>query len=271
MISARPHNRSQLAAWVARQRSVRPGICQSQENNIADAFLQENPARVLAYKPSTVHQYGWIPLNPFNARNVKATVFSSSLLNIQSVILVSWAAFLHGTGCWVDDYDARAFLKIWGTVFAGTEPAPLPLLPAHHLQSDNIRNCCSCRCCIQSRHHRGVHPGSVHHTGDQQVVVHPNCTCAPATPTEQTLTPVTPFSLQRSHGRRHAADAKLVSASSDLTIMVAHSIRDAQDFKNPRVMAARKELVRLINLAHILVCISGDGANHVFAQRPIVK
>lgn len=53
--------------------------------------------------------------------------------------------------------------------------------------------------------------------------------------------------------------------------MVAHSIRDAQDFKNPRVMAARKELVRLINLAHILVCISGDGANHVFAQRPIVK
>lgn len=68
-----------------------------------------------------------------------------------------------------------------------------------------------------------------------------------------------------------AADAKLVSASSDLTIMVAHSIRDAQDFKNPRVMAARRELVRLINLAHILVCISGDGANHVFAQRPITK
>lgn len=83
---------------------------------------------MLAYKPQAVHQYGWIPFNPFNTRNFKATVFSSPLLNVQTVILVAWAAFLHATGCWVEAYDARAFLKIWGTVFAG-QPQLLSYCP----------------------------------------------------------------------------------------------------------------------------------------------
>jgi hypothetical protein len=81
--------------------------------------LQENPARVLAYKASAVHQYGWIPLNPFCWRNIKATVFSSALLNIQTAALILWALVLHLTGFGIPLYDMRAFLKIWGTVYAG--------------------------------------------------------------------------------------------------------------------------------------------------------
>lgn len=81
--------------------------------------MQEKPARVLAYKASAVHQYGWIPLNIFNWRTVKATVFSSVLLNIQTVCLVAWALLIHTTGLGMPEYDIRAFLKIWGTVYAG--------------------------------------------------------------------------------------------------------------------------------------------------------
>ena len=81
--------------------------------------VQEKPARVLAYQASAVHQYGWIPLNPFKWRNVKATVFSSVLLNVQTVLLVGWALLIHTTGLGMPEYDIRAFLKIWGTVYAG--------------------------------------------------------------------------------------------------------------------------------------------------------
>lgn len=74
---------------------------------------------MLAYKASAVHQYGWIPLNPLKWRNVKATVFSSVLLNFQTTFLVGWALIIHFTGLGMPEYDIRAFLKIWGTVYAG--------------------------------------------------------------------------------------------------------------------------------------------------------
>ena len=87
--------------------------------------VQEKPARVLAYQAAAVHQYGWIPLNPFKWRNVKATVFSSVLLNVQTAVLVGWAMLIHTTGLGMPEYDIRAFLKIWGTVYAGMSLLPL--------------------------------------------------------------------------------------------------------------------------------------------------
>lgn len=105
------------------------------------ALLQENPARVLAYKASSVHQYGWIPLNPFHWRNIKATVFSSALLNLQSAALCLWALLLHTTGFGVPVYDMRAFLKIWGTVYAGKRCSHQGLAVAANPASSATRVC----------------------------------------------------------------------------------------------------------------------------------
>ena len=50
-------------------------------------------------------------------------------------------------------------------------------------------------------------------------------------------------------------------------MQVAHSIRDRKHVGNKQVNRARTELVRLINLAHVLVCVSADGQNKAFAKR----
>jgi hypothetical protein len=62
------------------------------------------------------------------------------------------------------------------------------------------------------------------------------------------------------------ADAKLVSACSDLTMMVALNVRGQHTDGVRRAARCRLELIRLINLVHVLVCISADGANKVFAR-----
>ena len=74
---------------------------------------------MLAYKSSSVHRYGWIPLNPFNWRNVRATVFSSGLIHFQTLLLVLWVLIIHLTGLGVRYYDIYGFLKVWGTVYSG--------------------------------------------------------------------------------------------------------------------------------------------------------
>ena len=63
------------------------------------------------------------------------------------------------------------------------------------------------------------------------------------------------------------ADTKLSSTCTAFAMQTAHSIRDVKHVSNPQVNRARTELVRLINLAHVLVCISADGQNKAFAQR----
>lgn len=64
------------------------------------------------------------------------------------------------------------------------------------------------------------------------------------------------------------ADAKFVAACSDLTMMSAVNVRDSQEAPgaSARASRARLELVRLINLTHVLVCIMADGANKVYAR-----
>ena len=74
---------------------------------------------MLAYSAPAVHHYGWIPLNPFNWRNVKATVFGSSYTNILSGVLLLWTLIVHLTGLGLSHYQLHAFQKIWGTVYAG--------------------------------------------------------------------------------------------------------------------------------------------------------
>lgn len=146
--------------------------------------VQEKPARVLAYKASAVHQYGWIPLNPFKWRNVKATVFSSVLLNVQTVVLVGWALIIHTTGLGMHDYDIRAFLKIWGTVYAGVV-ALLGCyncrLPTHFEILTPVEPKSVCRGGVQSRDCGGLYSRSLHIPRYQPLVVHPNCLCASPT------------------------------------------------------------------------------------------
>jgi hypothetical protein len=82
--------------------------------------VQEGPPRVLSYHPSSVHKFGWIPLNPLNWRNVKATVFSTWAIHIQTAALVAWAGIIHATGLGLKNYDLHGLLKTWGTTYAGT-------------------------------------------------------------------------------------------------------------------------------------------------------
>jgi hypothetical protein len=58
--------------------------------------LQENPSRILKYRASTLHLYGWVPFLIW--RNVKATVFGNYRLYLQSIVLVSWMVVIHLTG-----------------------------------------------------------------------------------------------------------------------------------------------------------------------------
>lgn len=82
-----------------------------------DILWQQNPDRVLKYRPSHLHYYGWIPFGIF--RNVKATVFSEVYLHVQTLVLLSWMGVIHWTGLGVSDQDLAAFVAMFGTAFLG--------------------------------------------------------------------------------------------------------------------------------------------------------
>jgi hypothetical protein len=99
--------------------------------------VQEDPPRLLAYKASAIHRYGWIPLNPLNWRNVRATVFRSGNIHVQTALLVAWTAIIHATGLGFREYDLHGFLKAWGTVYSGA-----PRRVTHVV----CLACCMCKC-----------------------------------------------------------------------------------------------------------------------------
>eukprot|EP01023_Acetabularia_acetabulum_P036308 TRINITY_DN342_c0_g1_i2.p1 TRINITY_DN342_c0_g1~~TRINITY_DN342_c0_g1_i2.p1 ORF type:complete len:517 (-),score=80.40 TRINITY_DN342_c0_g1_i2:1593-3035(-) len=82
-----------------------------------DSLWQQNPHRMLKYRPSHLHAYGWVPF--FNIHNMSATVFSSTTLLIQSVLLVAWMVFLHTTGLWLPTEDLKSFSLVFGTPYLG--------------------------------------------------------------------------------------------------------------------------------------------------------
>eukprot|EP00210_Caulerpa_lentillifera_P004673 g4458.t1 len=86
-------------------------------NKKRDILWQQNPDRVLKYRPSHLHYYGWIPFGIF--RNVKATVFSEVYLHVQTVVLLLWMGLIHWTGLGVDDKDLAAFVSLFSTAFLG--------------------------------------------------------------------------------------------------------------------------------------------------------
>ena len=54
-------------------------------------------------------------------------------------------------------------------------------------------------------------------------------------------------------------------------MMSAVNVRDSRDVHGTRATRARLELVRLINLTHVLVCIMADSANKVYAKSALQK
>jgi len=82
-----------------------------------DMLWQENPDRVLKYRPDHLHYYGWLPF--FVLRNLKAMVFSNVYLHLQGLALLAWVAVLHITGLSIPEGDLASFLRLFGTPYAG--------------------------------------------------------------------------------------------------------------------------------------------------------
>lgn len=83
-----------------------------------DIVWQEYPARILKYRGTNLHYYGWIPFLIF--RNIKATVFSEIYIHIQTIILLTWVALLHLNGFGIDKNDFISFTKMFGTPYMGS-------------------------------------------------------------------------------------------------------------------------------------------------------
>jgi hypothetical protein len=52
-----------------------------------------------------------------------------------------------------------------------------------------------------------------------------------------------------------------------LAMQAAHCVKDVSNLTNPQVIRARTELVRLVNLMHILVCVAAYRHNVAVTDR----
>lgn len=83
-----------------------------------DGVWQDDPARIVKYRPSILHAYGWLP--GIIWRNWKATVFSDLYLVGQIVFMCLWCLVIELTAqLWTDDIDVQTFLKFFGTPYMG--------------------------------------------------------------------------------------------------------------------------------------------------------
>ena len=83
-----------------------------------DGVWQEDPERMVKYRPSILHAYGWLPGLVW--RNMKGTVFADKYLFLQVVSMCLWVAFIEATaGYWTDDTDVQTFIKFFGTPYMG--------------------------------------------------------------------------------------------------------------------------------------------------------
>eukprot|EP01023_Acetabularia_acetabulum_P029858 TRINITY_DN2813_c1_g1_i1.p1 TRINITY_DN2813_c1_g1~~TRINITY_DN2813_c1_g1_i1.p1 ORF type:complete len:720 (+),score=86.84 TRINITY_DN2813_c1_g1_i1:224-2383(+) len=83
-----------------------------------DMVWQDTPARVLKYRPSFLHQLGWLPF--FSILNIRATVLSDPYLHIQSFVLVAVMLLIHLSGLWLAEEDLRGFISMFSTSYLGS-------------------------------------------------------------------------------------------------------------------------------------------------------
>eukprot|EP01023_Acetabularia_acetabulum_P066078 TRINITY_DN8853_c0_g1_i3.p1 TRINITY_DN8853_c0_g1~~TRINITY_DN8853_c0_g1_i3.p1 ORF type:complete len:379 (-),score=37.06 TRINITY_DN8853_c0_g1_i3:49-1185(-) len=82
-----------------------------------DTVWQQQPPRLIKYRPGHLHAYGWIPF--INMRNLSATVFGSTTLHVQSLVLIGWTLLLHLTGLGLPEEDLKSFSLVFGTPYLG--------------------------------------------------------------------------------------------------------------------------------------------------------
>ena len=63
-----------------------------------DGVWQQDPQRIVKYRPSILHAYGWLPFIIW--RNMKATVFADLYLVAQVLFMCFWCLFIELTAQW---------------------------------------------------------------------------------------------------------------------------------------------------------------------------
>jgi hypothetical protein len=85
----------------------------------SDVLWQDNPARVLKYRSSHLHYWGYIPgLIP---RNLRATIFNNIYLHIQTLVLLGWCFTCHMTGLGVNIDDTNAYVDLFSMSYMGAK------------------------------------------------------------------------------------------------------------------------------------------------------
>lgn len=78
-----------------------------------DTVWQLEPPRMLRYRPSVLHSYGWVPgLIP---RNLKGMVLSDRWLLLITLAQWLWMYFIANTGLYANLLDQKAFVLFFGT------------------------------------------------------------------------------------------------------------------------------------------------------------
>mmetsp|Transcript_4602 Transcript_4602/g.11151 ORF Transcript_4602/g.11151 Transcript_4602/m.11151 type:complete len:735 (+) Transcript_4602:197-2401(+) len=176
----------------------------------SDVVWQENPSRVLKYRASILHTYGWAPF--FIWRNVKATVFGNPRLYLQTSLLLLWMLILHLTGLGAMNRDIQVFTTIFGTSYLG----------------------------------------AVFNVGTVVVFI---------------LGLFVTLVINRWWSMR-AVYAKLASNTVDVVTVITTVIRNPGNSSCYHAQRARTELVRFLNLGHLLVLTQADGQSRHFYRSP---
>jgi len=114
----RTYPRDQLASDMDANMGEGGVFAKAKTRRYFDAVWQEDPERMLKYRPSILHAYGWLP--GLIWRNMKGTVFADKYLFLQVVSMCLWVAFIEATaGYWTDDADVQTFIKFFGTPYMG--------------------------------------------------------------------------------------------------------------------------------------------------------
>ncbi|CAG9463547.1 unnamed protein product [Pedinophyceae sp. YPF-701] len=83
-----------------------------------DVLWQTHPNRLLKYRSSHLHEYGYIPF--LVPRNMKATIMSRPWLHFQTLLLCGLCGVIHGTGLGLEEDDLENFVALFGATHLGS-------------------------------------------------------------------------------------------------------------------------------------------------------